>query len=151
MWFYADPAHHSAAPHTVAPHTAGESCDRAPSANESVGDALAVLLQPRFRRHLCKLAYADEWAQSIVESHAKNGAEDSGGSLRLHYVGGVQAVVDKHYTDAGVISKALTGVLAKELALPSKAHAADLLNVVVAEIADGNERNQGVLGGPWFT
>jgi hypothetical protein len=103
-----------------------------------VGGALAVLLQPRFRRHLCKLVYADEWAQSILESHAKVGA-------------GAQAVVEKHYAEAGIIFKALTGVLAKELSLSAKADAVDLLTHIVSEIVDGTATDhRAPAGEPWF-
>uniref|UniRef100_A0A383WJL7 Fe2OG dioxygenase domain-containing protein n=1 Tax=Tetradesmus obliquus TaxID=3088 RepID=A0A383WJL7_TETOB len=52
------------------------------------------LMQPAVRQHVCKLAYADEWERSILESHPA--CEATEGAL------------DKHRQEVAAISKALS-------------------------------------------
>lgn len=48
------------------------------------------------RKHVCKLAYADEWAGSIQDSHPDSSAR--------------RATLDAHWKDVGIIRNALDGV-----------------------------------------
>jgi hypothetical protein len=51
------------------------------------------LLQPHVRRHACKLAYAQEWASSLAQSHPPGPAVDS--------------ALGQHWQEVGVIDRAL--------------------------------------------
>lgn len=62
----------------------GEACD---------GDTWRFLMQPAVRQHVLKLAYADEWRRSLVESHPPGAALD--------------AVLAKHVAEVATIRQAL--------------------------------------------
>ena len=61
--------------------------------------ALLILLQPTLRRHHTKLVLADEWAESIVESHPPSPERD--------------AALQTHHHEVQLIRRALSGQLQK--------------------------------------
>ena len=69
------------------------------------------LLHPALRKHLLKLAFADQWQQSLLESHLPGDALD--------------AVIATHHVEVTVIRRAL----AAHLALPPP-----MLDEVVASL-----------------
>lgn len=49
---------------------------KAPTDPTSVQSILQFLMQPKYRKHIVKLVYAEEWAQSIIESHEPSEGRD---------------------------------------------------------------------------
>ncbi len=70
---------------------------RPPPASEGLGPLARFLVSPQPRRHLSKLVYAAEWAQSLRESHPPGPALD--------------AALTQHWQEVGVIDRALGGAL----------------------------------------
>lgn len=66
------------------------------------------LLQPHVRRHACKLAYAQEWAESLSESHPRGPALDSALGQHWHEVGVIDRALGK-YLRALVLEAAVAG------------------------------------------
>lgn len=83
IWFHSRRKHMPAAP-VDPPAASGEA--------EPAG-ALRFLMQPHVRKHVARLVFADEWEQSIVESHPASQSRDQ--------------AVEKHRSDVVLIQKAL--------------------------------------------
>jgi hypothetical protein len=70
---------------------------RPPAPSEGPGPQARFIVQPQARRHLCKLVYADEWAQSLQESHPAGPA--------------LEAALAQHWQEVKVVDRALGGAL----------------------------------------
>lgn len=107
---------------------AGTQDGEAAASTSAAADALAHLMQPAIRPHVCKYVYADEWAKSLAESHPPGPA--------------LESAVARHVEEVGTIRTALAAYLshldALKRHLEAAPHISALDTVAAAAAAAGH-------------